>query len=164
MCELAGMVMSSSNLPEAIQQAKRREVHGVFVAEAKSPEQILSDHIPQVVTEMIVCAERMGSRYIRGTVTSGREWIFLLLELNADQEGGQYWRSEVHSVSVAASPKRLTRSTRMSGQASAQSSTYQSCPRCTYSTLSDTAEAMMKELASWSVRARMLCVCVRSGH
>ncbi|KAH9895620.1 hypothetical protein C8Q73DRAFT_444152 [Cubamyces lactineus] len=91
--DVAGMDMSSSNHPEAIQQAKRREVHGVFVAEAKSQEQILSDHIPQVVTEMIVCAKRMGSRYICGTLTSAREWIVLLLELNAEQKSGQYWRS-----------------------------------------------------------------------
>ena len=60
MCELAGMAMTSTNLPEAIQQAKRRQMHGLFVAEAKGQEQPLSVHIPQVVTEMFICAKRMG--------------------------------------------------------------------------------------------------------
>ncbi|KAI0324671.1 hypothetical protein GY45DRAFT_1331294 [Cubamyces sp. BRFM 1775] len=93
--DVAGMVMTSLNLAEAITQAKRRQMHGLFVAEAKSQEQPLSAYIPQVVTEMFICAKRMGSRYIRGALTSGREWIFVLLELNADKKGGQYWRSDV---------------------------------------------------------------------
>ena len=44
---------------------------------------------------MAVQYDSARSRYIRGALTNGREWIFVLLELNSDQKGGKYWRSDI---------------------------------------------------------------------
>ncbi|CDO74642.1 hypothetical protein BN946_scf184944.g1 [Trametes cinnabarina] len=88
----AASVINAANLTRAVQEAQDK-LHGLFVAEAKSQERDLKDHIAQVIAEMFACAKCLGSRYIRGALTSGTEWIFVLLEVNADQKGGRYWRS-----------------------------------------------------------------------
>ncbi|KAI9070199.1 hypothetical protein FKP32DRAFT_1586393 [Trametes sanguinea] len=88
----AGSVINAPNLTQAVRGA-RDKLHGLFVAGAKGQERNLDDHIAQVIAEMFTCAKRLGSRYIRGALTSGTEWIFLLLEVNADQKGGRFWQT-----------------------------------------------------------------------
>ncbi|KAI9066931.1 hypothetical protein FKP32DRAFT_1589111 [Trametes sanguinea] len=88
----AGSVINAPNLTQAVRRA-RDKLHGLFVAGAKGQERNLDDHIAQVIAEMFTCAKRLGSRYIRGALTSGTGWIFLLLEVNADQKGGRFWHT-----------------------------------------------------------------------
>ncbi|KAH9929721.1 uncharacterized protein B0H18DRAFT_1117274 [Fomitopsis serialis] len=67
-------------------------------AQAKGQNEDLVDHIPQVMVEMQACAKRLKSRHIRGTITNGRAWIFLLLELNDNFVGGRYWASQRYEI------------------------------------------------------------------
>ena len=55
-------------------------------------------------TVMVLQFDSHRSRHIRGTITDGTDWIFLYLELNAEQTGGKYYQSIVMSVNEAESP------------------------------------------------------------
>jgi len=79
---------------------------GFFVAEAKPGD--LRDHIPQAVAEMYGCAKllkyvpclrlyspliSLRKEFLRGALTNGHRWIFLILHLNPDGIGGTFKRS-----------------------------------------------------------------------
>ena len=55
----------------------------------------------QLHTVMVLQFDSHRSRYIRGTITDGTDWIFLYLELNAEQTGGKYYQSIAMSVNEA---------------------------------------------------------------
>ncbi|KAI0801406.1 hypothetical protein C8Q74DRAFT_1192167, partial [Fomes fomentarius] len=63
-----------------------------FVSEAKGPNQLLESHVSQAICEMYGCARTVGKNTIRGVLTNGRGWIFLVLTLNSDG-GGTYLQS-----------------------------------------------------------------------
>ncbi|CAA7270372.1 unnamed protein product [Cyclocybe aegerita] len=56
----------------------------LFVSEAKDVSIDLKKHIPQAVAEMLGCARRAGKKIVKGVVTDGRSWIFLILTLQDD--------------------------------------------------------------------------------
>ncbi|CAA7270463.1 unnamed protein product [Cyclocybe aegerita] len=56
----------------------------LFVSEAKDVSIDLKKHIPQAVAEMLGCARRAGKKIVKGVVTDGRSWIFLILTLQGD--------------------------------------------------------------------------------
>ncbi|KAJ3502706.1 hypothetical protein NLJ89_g8764 [Agrocybe chaxingu] len=56
----------------------------LFVSEAKDVSIDLKKHIPQAVAEMLGCARRVGKKIVKGVVTDGRSWIFLILTLQGD--------------------------------------------------------------------------------
>ncbi|KAF8237674.1 hypothetical protein L208DRAFT_1421509 [Tricholoma matsutake] len=64
-----------------------------FVVEAKlfNP----SDHVPQAVCEMYACGKLLQKKVLRGALTNGRDWIFLLIKLNDDYDGASYKQSSV---------------------------------------------------------------------
>jgi len=64
---------------------------GIVVTEAKSLCMSLEDHIPQAAGGMYACAKSLGKDIIRGALTSGDVWIFLILIINGD--GAKYWQS-----------------------------------------------------------------------
>ncbi|KAJ2912169.1 hypothetical protein MD484_g8246, partial [Candolleomyces efflorescens] len=69
-----------------------------FVSEAKGPNKDLVTHIPQALFEMCGCARLAGKTSIRGAVTNGVEWIFLILTLG-NSGGGTYIQSDiVHNI------------------------------------------------------------------
>ncbi|KAF8881397.1 hypothetical protein CPB84DRAFT_1817259 [Gymnopilus junonius] len=70
----------------------------LFVSEAKGPDQQLESHVPQAVGEMYASANRLGTTTIRGVLTNGHSWIFLILKLNSDGNGGRY-SNQSHSHS-----------------------------------------------------------------
>jgi len=43
---------------------------------------------------MYACAKQLKKPIIRGVLTNGHDWIFLVLELNADGNGGEYLQSD----------------------------------------------------------------------
>ncbi|KAG5650126.1 hypothetical protein H0H81_000599 [Sphagnurus paluster] len=70
------------------------EDRAFFVAEAKGPDLILDKHVPQALCEMHACAKRLNKTIIRGALTNGIEWIFMVLVLDQDGDGGKYFESE----------------------------------------------------------------------
>lgn len=64
-----------------------------FVIEAKlfNP----SDHVPQAVCEMYACGKFLQKKILRGALTNGRDWIFLLIKLDDDYDGASYQQSAV---------------------------------------------------------------------
>jgi len=64
-----------------------------FVGEAKSKAANLVDHIPQAIGEMSACLGKLKRDALHGALTNGREWVFLIIELNANNDGGATYRS-----------------------------------------------------------------------
>ncbi|KAJ6586217.1 hypothetical protein B0H10DRAFT_2095408, partial [Mycena sp. CBHHK59/15] len=67
---------------------KRRFPTGFFVTEGKLG--CLDDHLPQAFTEMYEFAKTMEKDILRGALTNGHQWFFLILHLNQDGEGATY--------------------------------------------------------------------------
>ncbi|PPQ94305.1 hypothetical protein CVT25_004962 [Psilocybe cyanescens] len=65
-------------------------VLGFFVVEAKAQDVKLDDHIPQIVLQLYAAAKKLKKTHIRGTLTNGYEWLFLVLTVNQDGEGASY--------------------------------------------------------------------------
>jgi len=53
----------------------------------------ISDHIPQTVAEMYGTAIFLDKNIIRGALSNGREWIFIILYRDEDSGGGRYRHS-----------------------------------------------------------------------
>jgi hypothetical protein len=47
---------------------------------------------------LILCLKFFRKSIIRGALTNGQDWIFILLKMNADGNGGMYAVSEEHPV------------------------------------------------------------------
>lgn len=82
-------------------------VLGFFVVEAKDRDVKLNDHIPQIVLQLYAAAKKLKcdfhlhfpipkssflnrKTHIRGTLTNGYEWLFLVLAVNQDGDGASY--------------------------------------------------------------------------
>ncbi|KAM6502983.1 hypothetical protein JOM56_002960 [Amanita muscaria] len=77
------------------QNLKQNSEHAtLFVSEAKLTSSELDKHIPQAICEMYACAKGLGKPTIRGALTDGQIWIFLLLKINPDGNGAIYAESE----------------------------------------------------------------------
>ncbi|KAH9979063.1 hypothetical protein BGW80DRAFT_1222200 [Lactifluus volemus] len=65
---------------------------GFFVIEAKffNP----SDHIPLAVCDLFACGKLL-QQVLRGALTNGRDWIFLLVKLNNNYEWASYQQSSM---------------------------------------------------------------------
>ncbi|KAL1940913.1 hypothetical protein VTO73DRAFT_7549 [Trametes versicolor] len=101
----APRMLDAVNLESALRN-KAQAVPGLFVAEAKGVSHMLGTHVPQAVVEMQACASRLKSTYIRGALTNGTSWIFLLLELDTSFLGGRYWESARQDVVIQSSGDR----------------------------------------------------------
>ncbi|EIW52238.1 uncharacterized protein TRAVEDRAFT_75294 [Trametes versicolor FP-101664 SS1] len=101
----APRMLDAVNLESALRN-KAQAVPGLFVAEAKGDSHMLGTHVPQAVVEMQACARRLKSTYIRGALTNGTSWIFLLLELDTSFLGGRYWESARQDVVIQSSGDR----------------------------------------------------------
>ncbi|KAF8910800.1 hypothetical protein CPB85DRAFT_667932 [Mucidula mucida] len=65
-------------------------VLSIFVVEAIVMSTILSGFIPQAVGQLYASAIKLGQRHIRGALTNGVEWIFIILSVNEDGIGASY--------------------------------------------------------------------------
>ncbi|KAJ3498006.1 hypothetical protein NLJ89_g10275 [Agrocybe chaxingu] len=100
---LTAIATSSIKAQRLLRQPFLRELKEddsvLFVSEATGPDQRLENHVAQAVGEMHRCARTAGKTTIRGVLTSGRGWIFLILKLNADGNGGSYLESDELTIS-----------------------------------------------------------------
>ncbi|KAF8175555.1 hypothetical protein BJ912DRAFT_1024462 [Pholiota molesta] len=71
----------------------------LFVSEAKDVRVELTKHIPQTIAEMLACARRTKKKIVRGVLTDGREWVFLILTLRDDDGTATYVRSNEINIS-----------------------------------------------------------------
>ncbi|KAF8327639.1 hypothetical protein F5887DRAFT_1083685 [Amanita rubescens] len=67
--------------------------HTLFVSEAKASNISLENHVPQAVCEMYACAKQLEKNIIRGAVTDGHNWIFLVLKMESNGDGAIYAQS-----------------------------------------------------------------------
>ncbi|KAF9440513.1 hypothetical protein P691DRAFT_767662 [Macrolepiota fuliginosa MF-IS2] len=77
-------------------QSIKSEDSAFVVSEAKGSNCDLKTHVPQALFEMLGCARHSGKLIMRGVVTNGRRWIFLILMLNKDGGGSYLESSELH--------------------------------------------------------------------
>ncbi|EKM74887.1 hypothetical protein AGABI1DRAFT_109786 [Agaricus bisporus var. burnettii JB137-S8] len=54
--------------------------------------------IPQTILEMYACAMCLEKKVIRGVITNSHEWMFLILQLNDDGDGGMYFQSKIFNL------------------------------------------------------------------
>ncbi|KAF8310724.1 uncharacterized protein EI90DRAFT_3295720 [Cantharellus anzutake] len=107
----------SQTLPH-FQYAKRQNSNGLFVTEAKQVGVPVVQHIPHAVAGMYACAKdskfypafcprlslmHIGphsskKRIIRGALTNGQEWIFLIFYLSEDEIRGTYADSPIIKI------------------------------------------------------------------
>jgi hypothetical protein len=83
----------------------------------------LEGHLPQVLLELIAWAKRLGyvtflfilstpltssvsKSHIRGALTTGHKWHFVVVDLDTDGDGAKYWVSELIEWLKAANPFR----------------------------------------------------------
>ncbi|THU94927.1 hypothetical protein K435DRAFT_860096 [Dendrothele bispora CBS 962.96] len=85
----AHIVFTSTQIP----YIKQHLPTGFFVTEANPDGRFLDIHIPQAITEMYACARTMQKDILRGALTNGLDWIFLILYLNRDKKGGSFRQS-----------------------------------------------------------------------
>ncbi|KAI0074178.1 hypothetical protein K474DRAFT_1710050 [Panus rudis PR-1116 ss-1] len=85
-------------------QHLRNVMSALFVSEAKGPDQLLENHVQQTIGEMLACARTTGKTIIRGVLTNGRAWIFLVLKLN-ENGGGSYLQSDQLHISSRVLPQ-----------------------------------------------------------
>ncbi|KAF5314957.1 hypothetical protein D9619_007613 [Psilocybe cf. subviscida] len=59
-----------------------KDVQALFVTEAKSLNRgpALLSHVPQALAEMCACARTAGRKVVRGALTNGHTWIFLIVK------------------------------------------------------------------------------------
>jgi len=67
-----------------------------FVAEAKITSLGFEEHLPQAIGEMYACAKHLKIGILRGALTDGHKWIFIIIVLNHDGKGAKYrWTSPI---------------------------------------------------------------------
>jgi len=65
-------------------------VLGFFVIEAKSENVKLHDCLPQVLAQLYASATKLKKNHLRGTLTNGYEWLFIVVSVNSDGRGASY--------------------------------------------------------------------------
>ncbi|KAF8075258.1 hypothetical protein FPV67DRAFT_1476688 [Lyophyllum atratum] len=75
---------------------------GFFVLEAKFTN--IAQHVPQAICEMYACGKYLQKNVVRGALTSGRQWMFLILNINDDFGGATYKQSAVISFTSTNMP------------------------------------------------------------
>ncbi|PPQ82498.1 hypothetical protein CVT26_012952 [Gymnopilus dilepis] len=63
---------------------RNKEGLTLFVNEAKKFDVPLEDFIPQTVAEMYACAKALDKSVVRGALTNGNYWIFIIVRLKGD--------------------------------------------------------------------------------
>lgn len=61
----------------------------------------LSNYITQAVYEMYSCGRYLQKKLVRGALTNGREWIFILVKFNDNHDGASYQRSNIVKFDIA---------------------------------------------------------------
>ncbi|KAF5328445.1 hypothetical protein D9619_013270 [Psilocybe cf. subviscida] len=86
-----------------------KDVQALFVTKAKSLNRGLAllSHVPQALAEMCMCARTAGKKVIRGALTNGHTWIFLIVKFG--DKGISYSRTEpITMINVNAEIQKVT--------------------------------------------------------
>ncbi|KAF7439838.1 hypothetical protein PC9H_000175 [Pleurotus ostreatus] len=70
----------------------------LFITEAKAVDVSLYHQLPQALGEMYACSAAVNKKIIRGALTNGRAWLFLILKVLPDGRGGEYSVSKEISI------------------------------------------------------------------
>ncbi|KAF9035395.1 hypothetical protein BDZ89DRAFT_1062174 [Hymenopellis radicata] len=91
-CELIKGEHAAAGQDTRINYTGRLLPSGFFVVEAKPTDARprLKDHISQAVSELYACATVLQ---MRGALTNGHDWVFIIVRLNEDAAGGNFKRS-----------------------------------------------------------------------
>ncbi|KDQ32652.1 hypothetical protein PLEOSDRAFT_1110213 [Pleurotus ostreatus PC15] len=73
----------------------------LFITEAKAVDVSLYHQLPQALGGMYACSAAVNKKIIRGALTNGRAWLFLILKVLPDGQGGEYNVSEEISIMTA---------------------------------------------------------------
>ncbi|KAJ3518147.1 hypothetical protein NMY22_g13815 [Coprinellus aureogranulatus] len=84
-------------IPPTLSRRYASEMTAFFAFEAKAaPIAVpLEEHLPQVLLQLVACAKHLGKSHIRGALTTGFKWHFVVVDLDADGDGAKYWVSEL---------------------------------------------------------------------
>ncbi|KAF8156537.1 hypothetical protein B0H34DRAFT_709530 [Crassisporium funariophilum] len=72
--------------------------HAIFISEAKAKAATLQNSVPQAVGEIYAIMKTLGKPTMRGVLTNGEKWIFILLKVAAEGHGASYWISKELTV------------------------------------------------------------------
>lgn len=64
----------------------------------------LCDHIPRALCQLYVCGKQLGRDVIRGVITNGYEWMFIILSVDKDGERASYKFSATIQYNVSYDP------------------------------------------------------------
>ncbi|KAN0128028.1 hypothetical protein V8E53_013051 [Lactarius tabidus] len=81
-----------------IQYVRQQNLNGLFVTQAKQEGVLLDRHVPQAVAEMYASAKYLNKGILRGAVTNGCEWVFLIFYLDKDGIGGTFVKSPIIEI------------------------------------------------------------------
>ncbi|TDL20109.1 hypothetical protein BD410DRAFT_841469 [Rickenella mellea] len=73
-----------------------------FVMETKFSNS--SDDVPQAVCRMYECGKLLQKSVVRGALTNGRDWIFLLVNISDDYDSASYRKSDAVELQTTRSP------------------------------------------------------------
>ncbi|KAF8798599.1 hypothetical protein BYT27DRAFT_7264729 [Phlegmacium glaucopus] len=90
--KIARYFLNNPGIGEVLQEVE--SVLRFFVVEAKHRDVKFQDHVPQVLTQLYAAATKLKKTHIRGTLTNGYDWLFLLLTVNPNGQGATYRISE----------------------------------------------------------------------
>jgi len=64
------------------------------------------DHIPQAISRMFACGKLLEKHILRGVLTDGHDWIFLVLKFNDEYAGATFRHSSPVQLNISVSPHR----------------------------------------------------------
>ncbi|KAG6825690.1 hypothetical protein H0H92_002831 [Tricholoma furcatifolium] len=86
-------------------QCQRERFNGLFVTQISYKE---DNYIPRVLTAMYTSAKSLKTslarkKVIRGAMTDGYTWMFVILYLreDGDGDGGSFWRSSIYEIETS---------------------------------------------------------------
>ncbi|KAG8902133.1 hypothetical protein FRB99_004820 [Tulasnella sp. 403] len=84
-------------IPPTLSQRHGGEVVAFFAASAETSTVTvpLEDHLPRFLLELVVCAKHLEKSHIRGALTTGFKWHFVVVDLDAAGNGAKYWVTEL---------------------------------------------------------------------
>ncbi|KAJ7679039.1 hypothetical protein DFH06DRAFT_1290834 [Mycena polygramma] len=95
------LIFDYPTLRSVAQQVKARTGSGFIVVEAKKfPEGngYLAEHLPQACAEIYALAKTFQQNILRGALSNGQEWIFIILKCNDNGEGAVYQDSRTFKM------------------------------------------------------------------
>ncbi|KAI0744074.1 hypothetical protein C8Q80DRAFT_1184875 [Daedaleopsis nitida] len=65
-----------------------------FIAAEATSSDSLTLYLPKILLKLIACAKLLQKSHIRGAFTTGRKWVFIVVDIDDDNDGASYWISD----------------------------------------------------------------------